>query len=125
MHFSKRHTIYSSQRRHFADVFLNASVESPIKIKAGDSAILKVEKSDLGALFWTHGDELVDDDDPHYTFLNANKTELEIVAASLEQRGIYEIVLKEGGCEIIKVIEVQIYEEGLCPILLLLLWVLV
>ncbi|XP_022786153.1 uncharacterized protein LOC111326423 [Stylophora pistillata] len=90
------------------DVFLNASVESPIKIKAGDSTIFKVEKSDLGALFWTHDEELVDDKSPHYT-LNANKTELEIVAARLEQAGIYEIVLKEGRCEISKVFEVQIY----------------
>lgn len=75
--------------------------------------MLKVEKSDLGALFWTHGEELVNDKDPHYTFLNADKTELEIVTASLEQAGIYEILLKEGGCEIRKIIEVQLYGEGL------------
>ena len=75
--------------------------------------MLKVEKSDLGALFWTHGEELVNDKDPHYTFLNADKTELEIVTASPEQAGIYEILLKEGGCEIRKIIEVQLYGEGL------------
>ena len=75
--------------------------------------MLKVEKSDLGALFWTHGEELVNDKDPHYTFLNADKTELEIVKASPEQAGIYEILLKEGGCEIRKIIEVQVYGEGL------------
>lgn len=75
--------------------------------------MLKVEKSDLGALFWTHGEELVNDKDPHYTFLNADKTELEIVKASPEQAGIYEILLKEGGCEIRKIIEVQLYGEGL------------
>ena len=80
---------------------------------AEDSAVLKVEKSDLGALFWTHGEELVNDKDPHYTFLNADKTELEIVKASPEQAGIYEILLKEGGCEIRKIIEVQVYGEGL------------
>lgn len=75
--------------------------------------MLKVEKSDLGALFWTHGEELVNDKDPHYTFLNADKTELEIVKASPEQAGIYEILLKEGACEIRKIIEVQLYGEGL------------
>ena len=107
--------MYLSHRHHFADVFLNASVESPIKIKAGDSTIFKVEKSDLGALFWTHDEKLVDDKSPHYT-LNANKTELEIVAARLEQAGIYEIVLKEGRCEISKVFEVQIYVAGLRPV---------
>lgn len=80
---------------------------------AEDSAVLKVEKSDLGALFWTHGEELVNDKDPHYTFLNADKTELEIVKASPEQAGIYEILLKEGGCEIRKILEVQLYGEGL------------
>ena len=49
--------------------------------------------------------------DSHYTYLNSDKTEVEISDASAEQAGIYDILLKEGGCEIRKTIEVQI--EGL------------
>ena len=80
-------------------------------MKLGNKATLKVEKSELGTLIWTHDGELVDGKNPHYTFVNSNKTELEINAASLEQAGIYEVLLKEGGCEIRLKIEVQI--EGL------------
>ena len=80
-------------------------------MKLGSKATLKVEKSELGTLIWTHDGELVDGKNPHYTFVNSNKTELEINAASLEQAGIYEVLLKEGGCEIRLKIEVQI--EGL------------
>ena len=44
----------------------------------------------------------------HYTFVDSNKTELEISDASPEQAGIYEVLLKEGGCKIRKIIEVEI-----------------
>ena len=94
-----------------ADVDLKTLVESPVVMKLGSKATLKVEKSELGTLIWTHDGELVDGKNPHYTFVNSNKTELEINAASLEQAGIYEVLLKEGGCEIRLKIEVQI--EGL------------
>ena len=94
-----------------ADVDLKTLVESPVVMKLGNKAILKVEKSELGTLIWTHDGELVDGKNPHYTFVNSNKTELEINAANLEQAGIYEVLLKEGGCEIRLKIEVQI--EGL------------
>ena len=94
-----------------ADVDLKTLVESPVVMKLGNKATLKVEKSELGTLIWTHDGELVDGKNPHYTFVNSNKTELEINAASLEQAGIYEVLLKEGGCEIRLKIEVQI--EGL------------
>ena len=94
-----------------ADVDLKTLVESPVVMKLGSKATLKVEKSELGTLIWTHDGELVDGKNPHYTFVDSNKTELEINAASLEQAGIYEVLLKEGGCEIRLKIEVQI--EGL------------
>ena len=77
-------------------------------MKLGNKATLKVEKSELGTLVWTHDGELVDGKNPHYTFVNSNKTELEINATSLKQAGIYEVSLKEGGCEIRIKIEVQI-----------------
>ena len=67
-------------------------------MKLGNKATLKVEKSELGTLVWTHDGELVDGKNPHYTFVNSNKTELEINATSL----------KQGGCEIRIKIEVQI-----------------
>ena len=44
----------------------------------------------------------------HYTFVDSNKTELEISDASPEQAGIYEVLLNEGGCKIRKIIEVEI-----------------
>ena len=47
-------------------------------MKLGNKATLKVEKSELGTLVWTHDGELVDGKNPHYTFVNSNKTELEI-----------------------------------------------
>ena len=77
-------------------------------MKLGNKATLKVEKSELGTLVWTHDGELVDGKNPHYTFVNSNKTELEINATSLKRAGIYEVSLKEGGCEIRIKIEVQI-----------------
>ena len=44
----------------------------------------------------------------HYTFVNSSKTELEISDASPEQAGSYEVLLQEGGCKILKIIEVEI-----------------
>lgn len=46
--------------------------------------MLKVEKLDLGVLFWMYGEELVNDKDFYYIFLNVDKIELEIVKVSLE-----------------------------------------
>ena len=70
---------------------------------------MKVEKSEAGTLSWTHqGDFVRGGLDSHYTYLNSSKTEMEISDASKEQAGIYDVLLKEGGCEIRKVIEVQV-----------------
>ena len=64
-----------------------------------------------GSLLWTHTGKLVRGVERHYTFVDSNKTELEISDASPEQAGIYEVLLQEGGCKIRKIIEVAI--EGL------------
>ena len=70
---------------------------------------MKVEKSVAGTLSWTHqGDFVRGGRDSHYTYLNSNKTEVEISDASAEQAGNYDVLLKEGGCEMRKVIEVQV-----------------
>ena len=61
-----------------------------------------------GTLSWTHGGKLVQGVECHYTFLDSNKTELEISDASPGQAGIYEVLLQEGGCEKRKIIEVEI-----------------
>ena len=98
-------------RIYIADVYLNTLVKNPVKIVYGESAILKVEKSVKGTLLWTHGGKLVRGVERHYTFLDSNKTELNIFDASVEQAGIYEVLLQEGGCKIRKIIEVVI--EGL------------
>ena len=60
-----------------------------------------------GTLLWTHGGKLVRGVERHYTFVDSNKTELEISDASPEQAGIYEVLLQEGGCKIRKTIEVK------------------
>ena len=98
-------------RIYFADVYLNTLVKNPVKIVYGESAILKVEKSVKGTLLWTHGGKLVRGVKGHYSFVDSNKTELNIFDASAEQGGIYEVLLQEGGCKIRKIIEVVI--EGL------------
>ena len=98
-------------RIYIADVYLNTLVKNPVKIVYGESANLKVEKSVKGTLLWTHGGKLVRGVERHYTFLDSNKTELNIFDASAEQAGIYEVLLQEGGCKIRKIIEVVI--EGL------------
>ena len=61
-----------------------------------------------GTLSWTHGGKQVQGVDRHYTFVDSNKTELEISDASPEQAGIYEVLLQAGGCKIRKIIEVEI-----------------
>ena len=70
---------------------------------------MKVEKSEAGTLYWKRQGHFVRGGlNSHYTYLNSNKTEVEISDASKEQAGIYDILLKEGGCEMRKVIEVQV-----------------
>lgn len=95
------------------DLFLNTLVKSPVEIKQGDNALLNVEKSTSGSLTWTRqGCFVRGEEDSHHIYLNSDKTELEIVAASPEMAGIYEVLLKQGNCEIRKAIEVQIKEDS-------------
>ena len=98
--------LITSLQINFADLFLNTLVKSPVEIKQGDNALLNVEKSTSGSLTCTHQGYFVRGEEDIY--LNSDKTELEIVAASPEMEGIYEVLLKQGNCEIRKAIEVQI-----------------
>ena len=86
-------------------------VESPFNIQLGGKGVLKVKKSDGGILWWIHQGNLVRGQDSHYKFLDTQGStgnELEISNAGIEQGGFYEVVLKEAGCEIRNVIDVQI-----------------
>lgn len=105
-------------RINFADVYLNTLVKSPVITQVGDNTILKVEKSELGTLVWKFNGSLVTGKEPHYTFLNPNKTELEISNTSPEQAGVYEVFLKEGGCEKREEIQVQTGPYSLVLVLL-------
>ena len=101
--------LITSLQINFADLSLNTLVKSPVEIKQGDNALLNVEKSTSGSLTWTRQGYFVrGEEDSHHIYLNSDKTELEIVAASPEMAGIYEVLLKQGNCEIRKAIEVQI-----------------
>jgi len=81
-------------------------------IELGGRVILKVNKSEGGDLFWTHNGNLIEViQDSHYTFVDTegpSSTEVEIFDATAEQGGLYEVVLKEVGCEVRNVIDVQI-----------------
>ena len=99
---------------HLSDIYLRILVKSPFHIELGGKGVLKVEKSDGGVLWWIHRGNLVRGQDSHYTFLDtqgSTGTELEISNAGEEQGGFYEVVLKEAGCEVRNVIDVQIDGE--------------
>ena len=78
---------------------------------------MKVKKSQEGDLLWMHGEEMVQGSEPHYTYANSSKTELEIYDAGPEQAGIYEVLIKKGRCEIRKEIEVRILGLHYCSCL--------
>lgn len=76
--------------------------------------MLRVEKSEGGVLWWIHHGNLIRGQDSHYKFLDTQDstgTELVISDAGEEQGGFYEVVLKQAGCEIRNVIDVQV--EGM------------
>ncbi|XP_022786151.1 uncharacterized protein LOC111326421 [Stylophora pistillata] len=98
------------------DLYLKVLVRSPLLVQLGKHAILKVEKSVLGTLFWKHNGNLLSGDKPHYAFVNPQKTELEISNAGPKQAGLYEVFLKEGGCEKREEIQVQTGEIKTRPI---------
>ena len=96
---------------HFSDIYVRTLVESPFNIKLGGTGVLKVNTSNGGILWWIHQGKLVRGQDIHFKFLDtqgSTGTELEISNAGIEQAGFYEVVLKEAGCEIRNVIDVQI-----------------
>jgi len=59
---------------------------------------LKVNKSEGGELFWIHNGNLI----------QVSQDKLEISYATAEQGGLYEVMLKKGGCQVRKVIDVQV-----------------
>ena len=73
---------------------------------------MKVNKSEGGDLFWLHKGYLKDvSQDSHYRYVgtgSSSKTELEISDATAEQGGLYEVVLKMGGCQVRNVIDVVV-----------------
>lgn len=89
-------------------------IKSPLIIQLSGTGVLKVEKSDGGILWWIHQGDIVRGQNSHYKFLDtlgSTGTELEISNAGVEQAGFYEVVLKEAGCEIRNVFDVQIEGE--------------
>ena len=91
---------------------LNTLVKSPVKIKLGGRAILKVNKSEGGELLWIHkGNRIEVSKDNHYTFVDtegSSGTELAISDATADQGGLYEVVLINGGCQIRNIIHVLV-----------------
>ena len=73
--------------------------------------LLEVEKSDSGVLWWIYrGNILQAGQDEHYRFLDGSSgTTLQITNAGVQHAGIYELLLKEAGCEIRNAIDVHIY----------------
>lgn len=94
------------------DIHLHTLVKSPVKIEFGGKGILKVNKSEGGELFWIHNGNLIQvSQDSQYTFVDGQGswgTALEISDATAEQGGLYEVVLKKGGCQVRNVIDVQV-----------------
>lgn len=84
-------------------------------INGGDTALLKVEKSESGVLWWIHQGAIVRGQDEHYSFPDTEQgstgTTLQISKVDLQHAGVYEILLKEAGCEIRNVIHVHIFGE--------------
>ena len=97
----------SNFQLNLADSYLKALVRNPFFVQFGNNAILKVERSELGTLVWKHSGNLLSGHEPHYTYLNPRKTELEISNAGPKQAGVYEVFLKEGGCEKREEVQVQ------------------
>ena len=66
-------------------------------------------------MWWIHHGAILRGQDEHYKFPDTEQgstgTTLQIINAGLEHAGIYEILLKEAGCEIRNVIDVYIFGE--------------
>lgn len=97
------------------DLYLHTKVESPVTINDGDTGLLKVEKSESGVLWWIHQGAIVRGQDEHYSFPDTEQgstgTTLQISKVDSQHAGVYEILLKEAGCEIRNVIDVHIFGE--------------
>ena len=93
---------------YLTEVYLKLLVPDTVRIMRTTSTILKVEKSELGFLSWTHDGKDVYGKEPGLNFLNPSKTQLQISNARAEHGGKYEVALREGECKLQKEINLDI-----------------
>lgn len=93
---------------YLTEVHLKRLVPDTVRIMFTTSTILKVEKSQLGSLSWTHDGKDVYGKEPGLNFLNPSKTQLQISNARAEHGGKYEVTLREGKCKLQKEINLDI-----------------
>jgi len=99
-----------------SDTKLHPLVESPVKIEIGGRGILKVNRSEKGAIMWFHNGRIIDAGRySHFTFLDTQRstgTELEISNATADYEGSYEVVLMTDRCFFRNLITVKV--QGKC-----------